>query len=161
MTHDYKRHGTSTLFAALNTLTGEVIGQCKKRHRHQEFLAFLSTVEKQTPKELDLHLIVDNYATHKHPKVKAWLKRHPRFHMHFIPTSSSWLNVIERFFRDLTDKRLRRGVFRNVRQLIAAIKAYIDGHNDDPKPFIWRKTAEQILAKVGRARAALDKAPTA
>jgi len=131
------------------------------RHRHQEWIKFLRQIDRETPSELDLHLVADNYATHKHPKVKAWLDRHPRFHMHFIPTSSSWLNVIERFFRDRTDKRLRRGVFRNVRQLIAAIKGYIDEHNDDPKPFVWRKTAAQILAKVGRARASLDNAPTA
>jgi transposase len=161
MTHDYKRNGTTTLFAAIEMGHGEVIAACMPRHRHQEWIKFLRQIDRETPSELDLHLIADNYATHKHPKVKAWLKRHPRFHMHFIPTSSSWLNVIERFFRDLTDKRLRRGVFRNVRQLIAAVKAYIDEHNDEPKPFVWRKTAKQILAKVGRARAALDKAPTA
>jgi len=161
MTHDYKRNGTTTLFAAIEMGYGEVIAACMPRHRHQEWIKFLRQIDRETPNEFDLHLIADNYATHKHPKVKAWLKRHPRFHMHFIPTSSSWLNVIERFFRDLTDKRLSRGVFRNVRQLIAAIKAYIDEHNDDPKPFVWRKTAEQILEKVGRARAALDNAPTA
>ena len=161
MTHDYKRNGTTTLFAAIEMGHGEVIATCMPRHRHQEWIKFLRQIDRETPAELDLHLIADNYATHKHPKVKAWLKRHPRFHMHFIPTSSSWLNVIERFFRDLTDKRLRRGVFRNVRQLIAAIKAYIDEHNDDPKPFVWRKTAQQILSKVGRARAALESAPTA
>jgi len=161
MTHDYKRNGTTTLFAAIEMGYGEVIAACMPRHRHQEWIKFLRQIDRETPSELDLHLIADNYATHKHPKVKAWLDRHPRFHMHFIPTSSSWLNVIERFFRDLTDKRLRRGVFRNVRQLIAAIKGYIDEHNDDPKPFVWRKTAEQILAKVGRARAALANAPTA
>ena len=114
MTHDYKRHGTSTLFAALNTQTGEVIGQCKKRHRHQEFLAFLKTVEKQTPKVLDLHLIVDNYATHKHEKVKTWLKQNNRVHLHFIPTSSSWLNLVERFFGLLTERQLRRGVFTSM-----------------------------------------------
>lgn len=161
MTHDYKRNGTTTLFAAIEMVHGEVIATCMPRHRHQEWIKFLRQIDAETPEELDLHLIADNYATHKHPKVKAWLKRHKRFHMHFIPTSSSWLNVIERFFRDLTDKRLRRGVFRSVHQLIAAIKAYIDAHNDDPKPFVWKKTVDEILAKVGRARAALDNAPTA
>ena len=161
MTHDYKRNGTTTLFAALEMAHGEVIATCMPRHRHQEWIKFLRQIDAETPEEFDLHLIADNYATHKHPKVKAWLKRHKRFHMHFIPTSSSWLNVVERFFRDLTDKRLRRGVFRSVRQLIAAIKAYIDAHNDDPKPFVWKKTVDEILAKVGRARAALDNAPTA
>ncbi len=161
MTHDYKRNGTTTLFAAIEMAHGEVIATCMPRHRHQEWIKFLRQIDAETPEEFDLHLIADNYATHKHPKVKAWLKRHKRFHMHFIPTSSSWLNVVERFFRDLTEKRLRRGVFRSVRQLVAAIKAYIDAHNDDPKPFVWRKTVDEILAKVGRARAALDNAPTA
>ena len=161
MTHDYKRNGTTTLFAAIEMAHGEVIATCMPRHRHQEWIKFLRQIDAETPDELDLHLIADNYATHKHPKVTAWLKRHKRFHMHFIPTSSSWLNVIERFFRDLTDKRLRRGVFRSVPQLIAAIKTYIGAHNDDPKPIVWRKTVDQILAKVGRARAALDNAPTA
>ena len=155
MTHDYKRHGTSTLFAALNTLTGEVIGQCKKRHRHQEFLAFIKTVEKQTPKELDLHLIVDNYATHKHEKVKNWLKRNKRVHVHFIPTSSSWLNMVERFFGLLTEKQLRRGVFTTVKELEEAIMQFIERHNESKKPFVWTKTAEEILVKVGRAREAL------
>ena len=161
MTHDYKRNGTTTLFAAIEMAHGEVIATCMPRHRHQEWIKFLRQIDAETPDELDLHLIADNYATHKHPKVTAWLKRHKRFHMHFIPTSSSWLNVIERFFRDLTDKRLRRGVFRSVPQLIAAIKTYIGAHNDDPKPIVWRKTVDQILAKVGRARAALDNAQTA
>jgi transposase len=155
MTHDYKRHGTSTLFAALNTLTGEVIGQCKKRHRHQEFLAFLKTVDKQTPKELDLHLIVDNYATHKHEKIKNWIKRNKRVHLHFIPTSSSWLNMVERFFGLLTDKQLRRGVFTSVKELEEAIMHYIDKHNESNKPFVWTKSAEEILEKIGRAREAL------
>ena len=139
MTHDYKRHGTSTLFAALNTQTGEVIGQCKKRHRHQEFLAFLKTVEKQTPKVLDLHLIVDNYATHKHEKVKTWLKQNNRVHLHFIPTSSSWLNLVERFFGLLTERQLRRGVFTSVKELEEAIMKFIDTHNESGqklKPFV-------------------------
>lgn len=156
MTHDYKRHGTSTLFAALNTLTGEVIGECKKRHRHQEFLAFLKTVEKQTPKDLDLHLIVDNYATHKHEKVKNWLKRNKRVQLHFIPTSSSWLNLVERFFGLLTEKQLRRGIFTSVKELEASIMKFIETHNEDSKPFEWTKSAEEILAKVGRAREALS-----
>jgi transposase/transposase-like protein len=155
MTHDYKRHGTSTLFAALNTATGEVIGRCTKQHRHQEFLTFLKTVEKQTPEELELHLIVDNYATHKHEKVRKWLKRNKRVHMHFIPTSSSWLNLVERFFGLLTDKQLRRGVFTSVKELEAAIRNFIEHHNSDPKPFVWTKTAEEILEKVSRARKSL------
>ena len=155
MTHDYKRHGTSTLFAALNTQTGEVIGQCKKRHRHQEFLAFLKTVEKQTPKVLDLHLIVDNYATHKHEKVKTWLKQNNRVHLHFIPTSSSWLNLVERFFGLLTERQLRRGVFTSVKELEEAIMKFIDTHNESVKPFVWTKTTEEILLKVGRARTTL------
>ncbi|MBV1932037.1 MAG: IS630 family transposase, partial [Porticoccaceae bacterium] len=152
MTHDYKRHGTSTLFAALNTLTGEVIGECKKRHRHQAFLAFLKTVEKQTPNGLDLHLIVDNYATHKHEKVRSWVKRNKRVHLHFIPTSSSWLNLVERFFGVLTDKQLRRGVFTSVRELEQAIMSFIAAHNQNKKPFIWTKSAEEVLDKVGRDR---------
>jgi len=155
MTHDYKRHGTSTLFAALNTLTGEVIGQCKKRHRHQEFLTFLKTVEKQTPKELDLHLIVDNYATHKHEKVRAWIKRNKRVHLHFIPTSSSWLNLVERFFGLLTDRQLRRGIFTSVKELEEVIMQFIEVHNENKKPFVWTKSAEEILKKVDRARQAL------
>ena len=160
MTHDYKRNGTTTLFAAIDMMQGKVIANCMPRHRHQEWIKFLKQIDAETPEDLDLHLIVDNYATHKHPKVLAWLKRHKRFRMHFIPTSSSWLNLIERFFRDLTDKRLRRGAFRSVHQLIDAIMAYIAAHNGDPKPFVWRKTVDEILAKVGRARAALDNAPT-
>ena len=157
MTHDYKRNGTTTLFAALEMLEGRLIAQCMPRHRHQEFIKFLKQIDGETPQELDLHLIVDNYATHKHPKVKAWLKRHRRFHLHFIPTSSSWLNLVERWFREITDKRIRRGVFRSVQQLIEAIRAYIDEHNDDPKPFVWTAKAQDILEKVRRARAVLDK----
>jgi len=155
MTHDYKRYGTSTLFAALNTLTGAVIGKCRQRHTHKEFLSFLQTVEKQTPKPLALHLIVDNYATHKHKNIKAWLKRNTRVTLHFIPTSSSWLNLVERFFGLLTQKRLRRGVFTSVKELEAAITQFIDAHNDNTKPFVWTKSAEEILVKVGRARQAL------
>ena len=160
MTHDYKRHGTSTLFAALNTLTGEVIGACKQHHRHQEFLSFLKTIKRQTPAEQDLHLIVDNYSTHKHAKVKSWLKRNKRVHLHFIPTSSSWLNLVERFFGLLTEKQLRRGVYTSVTELEAAIMRFIESHNENKKPFVWTKSAEEILEKVGRARAALSNLQT-
>ena len=156
MTHDYKRNGTTTLFAALDVLTGKVIGQCLPRHRHEEFLKFLRMIERQTPKGLQVHLICDNYATHKHPAVTAWLGKHPRFHMHFTPTSSSWLNLVERWFRELTDKALRRGVFHSVPDLIAKIEDYLATHNNDPKPFIWTATAEDILAKVARGRVALQ-----
>jgi transposase len=156
MTHDYKRNGTTTLFAALDVLTAKVIGQCLPRHRHEEFLRFLRKVERETPKGLQVHLICDNYATHKHPDVQAWLAKHPRVHMHFTPTSSSWLNLIERWFRELTDKALRRGVFHSVPDLIAKIEQYLAAHNDDPKPFIWTATADDILAKVARGRVALQ-----
>jgi transposase len=157
MTHDYKRNGTTTLFAAMELGQGEVIATCMKRHRHQEWIKFLKMIDEQTPEELDLHLIVDNYATHKHEKVKRWLKRHPRFHMHFIPTSSSWLNIVEGFFRNLDERRLKRDAFRSVPQLIDAILQYVDHHNDNPKPIVWTKAADEILEKVGRARAKLDK----
>lgn len=160
MTHDYKRHGTSTLFAALNTLTGEVLGECKQQHRHQEFLSFLKTIERQTPAEQDLHLIVDNYSTHKHAKVKAWLKRNKRVHLHFIPTSSSWLNLVERFFGLLTEKQLRRGVYTSVAELEAAIMRFIESHNENKKPFVWTKSTEEILEKVGRARDTLSNLQT-
>jgi transposase len=155
-THDYKRNGTATLFAALNTLNGKVISLCQQRHRHQEWIRFLRLLDDATPADKDLHLIVDNYATHKHPKVERWLKRHPRFHVHFTPTSSSWLNMIERFFRDLTEHRLKRGVFRDVEELISAIDQYVERHNASPKPFIWTASANDILEKVKRARKALD-----
>ena len=158
MTHDYKRNGTTTLFAALNVAEGKLIGACMPRHRHQEWIKFLKQIDEQTPPELDLHLIADNYATHKHPRVLAWLKRHPRFHMHFTPTSSSWLNLVERWFREITDKRIRRGVFHNVEQLISAITEYIENHNQQPKAFVWTASVERILAKVRRAREVLDKA---
>ena len=157
MTHDYKRNGTTTLFAALNVVEGRLIGRCMSRHRHQEFIKFLKQIDSETPPELDLHLIVDNYATPKHPNVQKWLKRHRRFHLHFIPTSSSWLNLVERWFREITDKRIRRGVFKSVEQLTAAIQAYIDDQNNDPKPFVWAAKAQEILAKVARAKNALDK----
>jgi transposase len=161
MTHDYKRNGTTTLFAAIDLAEGRIIAECMPRHRHQEWLKFLKKIDAETPAELDLHLIVDNYATHKHPKVQSWLKRHKRFHVHIIPTSSSWLNVIERWFRDITDQRIRRGAFRSVAELEAAIQDYINHHNAAPKSFVWTAKAEEILEKVRRARAALNKIPTA
>jgi hypothetical protein len=157
MTHDYKRNGTTTLFAALEMAEGKLIGICMPRHRHQEWIKFLELIDGQTPPKLNLHLIADNYSTHKHPKVKRWLKRHPRFHMHFIPTSSSWLNMIERWFREITDKRIRRDSFHSVPQLIAAITDYIQQHNADPKAFTWTAKVEDILAKVRRAREVLNK----
>jgi transposase len=156
MTHDYKRNGTTTLFAALSMLDGKVIGDCMPRHRHQEFIRFLKTIDAETPAGLDLHLIVDNYGTHKHPRVKSWLRRHPRFHLHFIPTSSSWLNLVERWFRELTVKRIRRGTFRNVTALITAIKDYIDSHNQNPQVFVWTAPVEQILTKVAKSKEVLD-----
>ncbi len=156
MTHDYKRNGTTTLFAALDVATGTVIGSCLPKHRHIEFLKFLQTIEKNVPQGLKIHLILDNYATHKHAKVKAWLAKHPRFHLHFTPTSSSWLNLVERWFRELTDKALRRGVFHSVPDLIAAIEDYLSAHNDEPKPLIWTASAESILEKVARGRVALQ-----
>jgi transposase len=156
MTHDYKRNGTTTLFAALDVLTGEVIGRCMPRHRHEEFLKFLRTIEREVPAGLQIHLILDNYSTHKHANVKTWLAKHPRFHLHFIPTSSSWLNMVERFFGKLEDKATRRGIFQSVPDLIAAIEAYLAQTNEDPKPFVWTATAESILEKVRRGRVALD-----
>lgn len=155
MTHDYKRNGTTTLFAALSMLDGKVIGDCMPRHRHQEFIRFLKKIDAETPTGLDLHLIVDNYGTHKHPRVKSWLRRHPRFLLHFIPTSSSWLNMVERWFREITDKRIRRGSFRNVSELIAAIKGYLDNHNQNPHVFVWTASVERILTKVVKCKEAL------
>jgi transposase len=155
MTHDYKRNGTTTLFAALSMLDGKVIGDCMPRHRHQEFIRFLDKIDAETVPELDLHLIIDNYATHKHPRVTSWLRRHPRFHLHFIPTSSSWLNMVERWFREITDKRIRRGSFASVPELIAAIEAYLAGHNQNPRIFTWTATAERILAKVAKSKEVL------
>jgi transposase len=160
LTHDYKRNGTTTLFAALNVLTGIVIGQCLPRHRHEEFLKFLRTIDNQVPKHLAVHLILDNYATHNHPDVKGWLNRHQRFNLHFTPTSSSWLNLVERWFRELTDKALRRGSFNSVPDLITAIEAYLEAHNDDPNPFVWTATAESILEKVRRGRVTLEQVVT-
>jgi transposase len=156
MTHDYKRHGTTTLFAAMNVLDGTVIGQCQQRHTHAEWLKFLRKIDRQTPQDKTLHLIADNYATHKHPKVQEWLLKHPRFNMHFTPTSASWLNMVERFFRDITCERLRRGVFTSVPELEAAIHEYVAHHNKDPKPFIWTKSARDILQKVIRANSRLS-----
>jgi transposase len=154
MTHDYKRHGTTTLFAALNMLDGKVIGECLPRHRSAEFVKFLGTIDRQTPPELDLHLILDNYATHKSPAVNAWLARHPRFHLHFIPTSSSWLNMVERWFAKITGQAIRRGVFKSVTALIEAIEEYLDAHNANPKIFTWTKDADTILAKVAKCKEA-------
>src|SRR3989441_1570098 len=153
MTHDYKRNGTTTLFAALNVLEGKVIGQCLPRHRHQEFLKFLRHLDREFPKEIELHLIIDNYATHKHDNVKKWLAKHPRFHLHFFPTSSSWLNLVERWFRELTDKRIRRGSFHNVKELIRAIQEFLDTYNESPNPFVWTASADAILKKVRRCKA--------
>jgi len=156
MTHDYKLHGTTTLFAAIEVAGGHLITECMLRHRHQEWLKFLKKIDSETPDDMDLHLIADNYATHKHPKVKRWLLKHPRFHMHFIPTSSSWLNLIERWFRELTDKMIRRSVFKNVGRHTEAITQFIDHHNDAPNSFVWTAEAEEIMAKISRARAAMD-----
>ncbi len=156
MTHDYKRHGTTTLFAALNVATGEVVGECYDRHRHDEFLGFLKKLDRQTPKGLALHLIVDNYATHKHAKVQAWLAKHPRVSLHFTPTSASWLNLVERLFAELTQNRIRRGVFKSIDELEAVITAYLDHRNQNPRPFTWTASVEEIVEKVGRAKQTLE-----
>ena len=156
MTHDYRRNGTTTLFAALNVLDGKVIGTCLPRHRSREFLQFLKLIDQQTPARLDLHLILDNAATHKTPVVKRWLKRHPRFHLHFTPTSASWLNMVERFFAEITRNRIRRGVFKSVAELKAAITDYLEKHNADPKPFVWTQSPGEILEKVARAKQVLE-----
>lgn len=156
LTHDYKRNGTTTLFAALNILDGTVIGECMARHRHQEFLKFLRHVDREFPPDQELHLIVDNYGTHKHETVKRWLAQHTRFHLHFTPTSSSWLNLVERWFRDLTEKRLRRGSFFSVDELTRAINEYLAANNRQPKPFVWTASVEQILAKVNRCKSILE-----
>jgi transposase len=157
MTHDYKRNGTTTLFAALETLQGKVVGQCYQRHRHQEFLKFLRTIDKEFPGKVPLHLIMDNYGTHKHAHVRAWLKRHPRFMLHFVPTSSSWLNLVERWFGELDDKAIRRGVFHSVEDLQASIHAFLKVWNEDPKPFVWTATVESITEKLSRCRQTLEK----
>ncbi|HEY7270431.1 MAG TPA: IS630 family transposase [Dehalococcoidia bacterium] len=156
MTHDYKRHGTTTLFAALNVVTGEVVGECYDRHRHHEFLAFLKKLDRQAPKELDLHLILDNYATHKHAEVQAWLTKHSRVHLHFTPTSASWLNLVERFFAEITQNRIRRGVFKSVAELEAAITAYLAHRNQKPRPFTWTASVERIVERVSRAKSTLE-----
>src|SRR5215212_890202 len=156
MTHDYKRHGTTTLFAALNVASGEVLGDCHKRHRHQEFLRFMRSVVKTVDRSLDIHVILDNYATHKHAKVKAWLAKNPRVHFHFVPTSSSWLNLVERFFGELSQRQLKRLAVTSVDQLIEAIMAYINRRNVDPKPFVWTASVQHILEKVTKARATLE-----
>jgi transposase len=152
MTHDYKRHGTTTLFAALNILDGTVIGSCKKRHRHEEFLAFLKEVDRKTPEDMTLHLVLDNYGTHKHANVKAWLQDHKRFVLHFVPTSCSWLNLVERFFAEITNKAIRRGAFDSVAELEETIKDYLRLHNRDAKPFKWTASAQSIIDKVKRCR---------
>jgi transposase len=156
MTHDYRRHGTTTLFAALNILDGTVIGHNMKRHRHQEFIRFLNTIEAQVPKRKAIHAIIDNYATHKHPKVRAWLARHPRWTFHFTPTSASWLNAVEGFFAKLTRRRLMRGIFRSVDDLKAAINRFVAQNNADPKPFIWTADPRRVLAAVKRGKQALE-----
>jgi transposase len=155
-THDYTRHGTTTLFAALSMLDGQVIGDCMPRHRHQEFIRFLQLINVKTPPDLDLHLIVDNYGTHKHQRVQKWLKRHPRFHFHFVPTSSSWLNMVERWFGEITRKRIRRGSFKNVPELITAITQYIENHNQNPRVFVWSASVERILSKIAKCKEVLD-----
>ena len=156
MTHDYKRNGTTCLFAALNVLDGKVIGTCYPRHRHDEFLRFLRKINRETPLGMNLHLILDNYGTHKHPDVMAWLNKHPRFHLHFTPTSSSWLNLVERWFGEITRKRIRRGVFRSVHDLVDAIEDFVRLNNQAPKPFVWTKRAEDILEKVGHCKAVIE-----
>ena len=155
-TYDYMRHGTTTLFAALSMLDGTVIGDCMPRHRHQEFIRFLQIINTKTPPDLDLHLIVDNYGTHKHPRVQKWIKRHPRFYLHFTPTSSSWLNLVERWFSEITSKRIRRGSFKNVKELIMVIKQYIESHNQNPKVFIWTASVESIMRKVSKCKDLLE-----
>lgn len=156
MTHDYKRNGTTTLFAALSMLDGKIIGNCMPHHRHQEFIRFLKKIDAETPSPMQLHLIVDNYATHKHPRVQSWLRRHPRFHLHFTPTSSSWLNMVERWFRELTQKQIRRGSFHNVPELISVIEQYIETHNQKPQVFVWSAPVEKILEKIAKCKEVLD-----
>jgi len=156
MTHDYKRNGTTTLFVALSMLDGKIIGDCMPRHRHQEFIRFLKKIDSETPSNLELHLIVDNYGTHKHPRVQSWLRRHPRFHLHFTPTSSSWLNMVERWFRELTQRQIRRGSFQNVPALIRVIEQYIETHNQKPQVFVWSAPVEKILEKITKCKEVLD-----
>ena len=161
MTHDYTRHGTVTLFAALNALEGKLIARTEARHTHVEWLRFLKQIDRETPEDLDIHLIQDNYATHKHPKVKAWLKRHPRFKCHFTPTSSSWMNLVERFFADLTEDVIRTGSFASAGELVRDIEAYLAGRNANPRPYRWKAEGAAILEKINRARAVLAKAQAA
>ena len=149
-THDYVRHGTTTLFAALDIATGQVFGQCRKRHRHEEFLSFLRRVDREVPAELDIHLVLDNYATHKHAKVQRWLAARPRFHLHFTPTSASWLNQVERWFGLLSQRAIKRGSFRSVADLMNTIQAFIDAYNTSSTPFVWVATAQSIIDKVAR-----------
>jgi transposase len=155
-THDYVRHGTTTLFAALNVLEGTVLGSCKPRHRHHEFLEFMHEIDCKAPRRREIHLILDNYGTHKHPAVKAWFAAHPRYHLHFVPTSSSWLNLIERWFAEITRKQIRRGTFRSVPQLVRAIVRYLREHNKAPRPFIWTASAATIMRKIRHCQEALD-----
>ena len=155
MTHDYKRYGTTTLFAALDVKSGLVIGECQRRHRAKEFIRFLKRIDRCVQKGLDVHLVLDNYGTHKTAEVKAWLAKHPRFKLHFTPTSASWLNLVERFFAEITTKRIRRGTFTSIAQLEDAIHDYLDRRNGEPKPFIWTKTASHIIEKERRALEAL------
>ena len=156
MTHDYKRNGTICLFAAMNVLEGKVLGSCYPRHRHQELLKFLRTIEREVPRTLDIHMILDNYGTHGHPDVKTWLEKHPRFKLHFTPTSSSWLNLVERWFGEITRKRIRRGVFKSVPELVVVIEEYIRCHNEDPKPFVWTKRAEDIINNIAHCKAVIE-----
>ena len=158
MTHDYKRNGTTTLFAALEVAQGRVIGQCVERHRHQEFLKFLRRLDKEFPGKIPLHIVMDNYGTHKHTKVREWLKRNPRFVPHFVPTSSSWLNLVERWFGELTSKRIRRGTFYSVGDLKNAIAEFLEAWNENPRPFVWTATVESIQAKLSRCRQTLEQA---
>ena len=159
MTHDYKRNGTTSLFAAMNVLDGTIISQCQPRHRHQEWLRFLRIIDKLTPKDRQVHLIVDNYATHRHPAVRRWIDRRKRFHVHFTPTSCSWLNMVERFFRDLTEDVVREGSFGSVPELVRAMETYLAERNLTPKRYVWKKKGEEILAKISKARAAQAAAP--
>ena len=149
-THDYKRHGTTTLFSALNALDGTILGECQARHRNQEFIHFLRNIDRALPADLDVHVILDNYGTHTHANVQQWLEQHPRYHLHFTPTGASWLNLVERFFSEITERRLRRGTFRSVPELVGAITAYIKSRNRSPKPFVWTAKASEIIRKVRR-----------
>jgi transposase len=155
-THDCKRNGTTSLFAAMNVLEGKVLGACYPRHRHIVFLKFLGTINREIPVELDIHMILDNYGTHSHPNVKTWLEKHPRFKLYYTPTSSSWLNLVERWFAEITRKRIRRGIFKSVPELIAAIEEYILHNNANLKPFVWTKKAEEIITKVSHCRAIIE-----